>query len=117
MPGNQLYGVTESMHQLASQTGARADSMSSALQHLNSSLEGGLRSAWLGSGGNTFFTGHGVWNGSTTQQVVVYDYDTSDLQRNAANRYDTTDADAHSVMNGVPSFGAGGITGAINPSA
>ena len=111
MPGNHLYGVTESMHHLSSMTAGRADTMSSSLQQLNNNLEG-MRGSWVGAGGNTFYTGHGMWNGNTNNAVVNYGHTIAELQRGAANQYDYTDGDVQGVQNGVGAFSASGSIGA-----
>lgn len=112
MPGNQLYGVTENMHHMSSLTAGRADTMSSSVQQLNNNLEGSLRAGWVGSGGSTFFNGHGMWNGNTNNAVVNYGHTIAELQRGAANQYDYTDGDVQGVQNGVGAFSASGSIGA-----
>jgi uncharacterized protein YukE len=117
MAGNLLHGITEDMQHLAARTRQIGDSIHTNTTTLGGQLDAGLRPAFMGAGGNAFFTGQTDWDTRTKTLIALAYQDQGDTVGRAGQQYDMTDLDVQSQQSGVQGFGSGSIAGAINPSA
>lgn len=117
MAGNLLHGVTEDMQHLAASTRAIGDSINTNATTLNGQLDAGLRTGFMGAGGNAFFEGQTNWDARTRTLIALAYQDQGDTVGRGAQQYEMTDLDVQMQQAGVQAFGSGSIAGAISPSA
>jgi uncharacterized protein YukE len=117
MAGNLAHMVTEDVQHLAASTRAIGDSIHGNATTLGGQLDAGLRTGFMGLGGNAFFDGQTQWDARTKTMIALAYQDQGDTVGRGAQQYEMSDLDVQSQMAGVQAFGGGTIGGAINPSA